>query len=67
MFSPSAGNVGYQNRIADFQVGKRVRHKRLGDGVVTKVNLISNEIDVNFEKVGNMTLNLEFAPVKVVE
>ena len=50
-----------------FKVGTKVKHAKFGEGIVTKLeNKGRIYIDVKFDKVGNMTLLLDYAPIEPI-
>ncbi len=61
-----APNQGKKStELKQFKVGVMVEHKSFGKGMILRIS--GDVADVVFEKSGKMSLNLKFAPLKIVE
>ncbi len=70
----SDGSSTGQSRIktkmdySAYKVGVKVRHKKFGDGVITKVEQKSGVVvGVRFPTIGELVLMLEYAPLEILE
>lgn len=55
--------------LSAFTVGARVRHRKFGEGVIMAVtdNVGNPYAEIAFEKMGKMTLALNYAPLEAIE
>lgn len=51
----------------NLKAGMRVKHKRLGEGVVVRVDAATGQADIEFKSMGKITLALAFAPITVLD
>jgi len=53
--------------IGRLAAGTKIKHKRLGAGVIKSVDPKSKQVDVEFDSIGLITLSVEFAPITILE
>lgn len=51
--------------VTSVKIGQKVLHKLYGEGIV--LNLNNGNADILFNSVGKKTLNLKFAPLKILD
>ena len=55
--------------LSQYESGVKVKHKKFGNGVITKVEPEGDDykVDIEFEKVGHKRLMAKFAGLEVID